>query len=363
MKILFKFGLIMMLLLSGCQQSNKHIEPQPTPVEPKPEEPIDSKPIEPELYGTTELVKELAQRFMNHETEIDISTFDDPVDVILYSASEASTQNPMIMDFPVTYIENENPNILKVNYSFTKEELVEKRQKVWDKVTELVKTLDYESPNNYQKSVWLFDTITNLVEYDMDSYYELNNVNTSTGISNPDAHNAYGAFIKNLAVCEGYANAYAILSRAIGLETVVVNGTITQSNELHAWNRSNFDGDWVITDPTWGDKMSKDYNYLNRGLSFFENERTENMYGNRADLKSWPSTSDDYRMTKVENLIVTTEEAKELITKLNEQGAEQIYFEISDIEPESFTTWLLEHNILQNYPYFISTEKTIQLNK
>ena len=216
--------------------------------------------------------------------------------------------------------------------------------------------------STYQKSKWVYETVINLTQYDYDSFYDLSSENPTITEQDFDAHSAYGSLIKNLAVCEGYANAYTILGRAIGLEVMTVNGTILSSGDMHAWNRTNFDGDWVITDPTFGDMGLVDYSYLNRSQSALI-DRQESMYGNRADLKTWPSLSDDYRYAKQEGLIYTTKEAQNIILEGLTTKPDFIYLEITDYDEEQFSQWLIENHIHDTYSAFFSGLDAVILSK
>lgn len=61
--------------------------------------------------------------------------------------------------------------------------------------------------------------------------------------------------IKNrYAVCEGFANAYAAMTRYCGIPAKVFSGTGTSSTgtqEAHAWNNILYNNKWYLADPTW----------------------------------------------------------------------------------------------------------------
>lgn len=58
---------------------------------------------------------------------------------------------------------------------------------------------------------------------------------------------------RRMAVCQGYANLYAALARAVGLKAKVITGTAFTGKEWagHAWNEVLVDGEWQIVDSTW----------------------------------------------------------------------------------------------------------------
>ncbi len=71
------------------------------------------------------------------------------------------------------------------------------------------------------------------------------------------AHDAYGALVDHVAVCEGYARAFEYLCRSVGIQTLYVHGASinpsTGATEGHAWNIVQIDGQYYHTDATWDD--------------------------------------------------------------------------------------------------------------
>ena len=68
-----------------------------------------------------------------------------------------------------------------------------------------------------------------------------------------DAHTAYGALCENTAVCEGYAEAYALLLELCGIPNQLVMG-IDRIGEHHVWNLVQIDDAWYHVDVTWDDR-------------------------------------------------------------------------------------------------------------
>ena len=79
------------------------------------------------------------------------------------------------------------------------------------------------------------------------------------------AHEAAGALLDGLAVCDGYAKAFKLLCDKMGIPCVIVAGTAKQngSEEPHAWNYVQMeDGLYYAVDLTWnddGELASTDY--------------------------------------------------------------------------------------------------------
>jgi hypothetical protein len=74
-----------------------------------------------------------------------------------------------------------------------------------------------------------------------------------------NAHNAYGALLEGIAVCEGYAKAFQYLLYQVGIMNTVVSGTSmipgTSTPENHAWNLVLIDGEYYYVDLTWDDQQ------------------------------------------------------------------------------------------------------------
>lgn len=73
-----------------------------------------------------------------------------------------------------------------------------------------------------------------------------------------NAHNAYGALVEGIAVCEGYAEALQCLLHATGIQSLIAMGSSinpgTGTPEGHAWNVVRIDGNYYHTDLTWNDQ-------------------------------------------------------------------------------------------------------------
>lgn len=72
--------------------------------------------------------------------------------------------------------------------------------------------------------------------------------------NHPNAHNAYGALVQNLAVCEGIAKAYSLVLQYFGIRSMVVSGKAGGSFMLranHAWNIVEFEKEFYHCDITW----------------------------------------------------------------------------------------------------------------
>lgn len=92
----------------------------------------------------------------------------------------------------------------------------------------------------YEKELYIHDTLAQMVTY-----------NEST-----HAHNAYGALVEGVAVCEGYAEAFQYLLHRAGIWSFIVTGN---AGGPHAWNMVRIDGAYYHVDLTWNDQNSDTY--------------------------------------------------------------------------------------------------------
>lgn len=126
---------------------------------------------------------------------------------------------------------------------------------------------DWHGRGEYECSILINDYLVDTIAYNPEA---------------PNAHNLYGAFIDQQAVCDGYALAYKYLADGLSMDNFVITGSayddeatlvanqeqIASMSELelldwnsgyrHAWNAVRIDGKWTYTDSTYNDPVSLD---------------------------------------------------------------------------------------------------------
>lgn len=106
-----------------------------------------------------------------------------------------------------------------------------------------------KSMTDYDKALALHDVVCANLVYDNSQSLEW-------------IHTAYGAFVKKLAVCDGYSKAYQYLLNKAGIDSHIATGW--SKGEGHAWNLVKLDGEWYYTDVTWDDsEYGIFYEYFN----------------------------------------------------------------------------------------------------
>ncbi len=99
-----------------------------------------------------------------------------------------------------------------------------------------------------------------------------------TSSANNDSFTSYGALVKGLAVCSGYAGAFRDLAVASGLEVMNVSGLGYDGMGTwggHEWNLVRLDGEWYQVDVTFEDTCRGDLDGTNGFPNLFINMTDE----------------------------------------------------------------------------------------
>lgn len=128
-----------------------------------------------------------------------------------------------------------------VHYLDTKENIRQQKEEFEQAVSIALEQID-SSLKPMEKALAVHDYLALNCEYDYERYLQ-NNV--------PEiSHSAYGALVNRVAVCDGYADAFAyLMEEELGIPCDVVSS----SSMAHAWNMVSIDGNWYHVDVTWDD--------------------------------------------------------------------------------------------------------------
>ena len=254
---------------------------------PKPDFSEDLKAGFYKPNGPNKLVRYLAQEILEGKLTIDIMSLKEKfplTDVtsieLVEAALDAASQNPQISLFLY-------PSLLMGEnrigyYSYKSEaELLERRNALEEKVIELLGDTDLSGLSDYDKSLLVHDLVLKTTVYDyevFDLILENDEWTQESWDRMQEASNAYGALILGKAVCGGYAQAYALLAKAVGLEVYYVEGMVDYNGEeiIHAWNRVKIEDQWLVVDTTWDDiETPNPYMWLNQPTSIAYTDREE----------------------------------------------------------------------------------------
>lgn len=117
--------------------------------------------------------------------------------------------------------------------------------KLYDKTVEITDEIIEPDMTDYEKELAIHDYIVKNCQYGYVDY------------SQEYAYRAYGVLVQGKAVCNGYAEAMALLLSCVDVENYIMVGeACSEGNwELHAWNAVCLDGQWYQVDATWNDPL------------------------------------------------------------------------------------------------------------
>lgn len=123
------------------------------------------------------------------------------------------------------------------------------------RIKDLVASLTKDARDDEEAFLAIYKYITSTIKYD---HASLNNGSYVT-----KDYNAINTLLNSTAVCEGYANLLAAMSRAYGIRTKVIFGQakIATGYGAHAWNEVLINDEWKFVDSTW-DAGRKNQPYL-----------------------------------------------------------------------------------------------------
>lgn len=130
----------------------------------------------------------------------------------------------------------------------------EMKSKLDSVVEEIVnKAKGYES--DYEKALYVHDYLVKECEYDYNNY--ILGETKGEEYVNQLVYTAYGCLVDKNCVCAGYANAYSLIMKELGIECGVISGVGYNSLGVggHAWNYINLDEEYYLVDVTWDDPI------------------------------------------------------------------------------------------------------------
>jgi transglutaminase-like putative cysteine protease len=205
-----------------------------------------------DVFGSNEFTRYIAGHMLNGAGSIDVSSFlDDPSQPSLdEAAQEAVKQNPMLSLAVETYLPEDDR--LYVVYREDHETTEAVRSEILDIAESVVGEITTADMGDAEKATAINQWIVDNIEYD---YEALDALQASGGYAPPGHEmrewDTRGALLDKMVVCGGYADAFNLLAREAGLESVYVSGDV--SSGAHAWNHVKIDGEWKAIDTTWND--------------------------------------------------------------------------------------------------------------
>jgi transglutaminase/protease-like cytokinesis protein 3 len=128
---------------------------------------------------------------------------------------------------------------------------VEKMNLALDKAAnKIVLAVKESSDNQYSTLINIYKYLQKNVQYDNKEF----NAVVKGKIKNVASHNAYGAIINKLAVCDGFSSAFSLLVQKLGFKCMLVFGRSAYTSAAlsnHAWNIIKVRNQYYHFDITW----------------------------------------------------------------------------------------------------------------
>lgn len=204
-------------------------------------------------------------------------------------------------------------------------------EQLYKKVDTILDMIIKPGMSDYEKELVIHDYIVLNCKYGYVDY------------SKEYAYRAYGALVQGTAVCNGYAEAMALLLSCVGVENDFMTGTA--DGELHAWNRVCLDGKWYQVDATWDDPLPDrgffaGHAYFNVTDDIMDDRHTWNEESFEA------CDSMDYNYFERNNLICDFQGFKTAVTNTARKNATGII----EVAVTDYDDTLYNMQFLQNVP-------------
>lgn len=209
--------------------------------------------------GTTELSRYLASCLLKGMESITVEEIEKRPDeeALTDAFYEAYFQNPLIPAVKQLTI-SQSGEMVSVSYEESAIERAEKQRELIEEVKFVAGELMEEGMSDVDKVLAVNSYLCDNVAYDVGAAEQ----SMAGEGAFTDSMTPYGALINHRGVCLGYAGAFKLLAQEMGLESIVVTGTLN-GNQNHAWNKVKIDGKWCVVDVTSNDGQDMKNVFLN----------------------------------------------------------------------------------------------------
>lgn len=223
----------------------------------------------------------------NFEMDVDVSAYNIPQDKMWTEIYHVLNAHPELFYVTVTsaYYNRDTGTVATYVFTYigTKDTIAAETARFQAEADKAVDYVD-DTMSQYEKALAIHDYIILNCEYDEENF----DADTVPG----ESHSAYGALVKKIAVCDGYAKAYQyIMSEKLGIDCQIV----TSDAMGHAWSLIKIDGSWYHADLTWDDPV---YDCIGRVYHEFfllsDNEISDSEH-NHHDWKVEDENGDDIK--------------------------------------------------------------------
>lgn len=172
-------------------------------------------------------------------------------------------------------------------------------QKLYESVVDILDKTVSDTMSDYEKELAIHDYIVQSCKYGYTDY------------SKEYAYRAYGCLVQKMAVCNGYAEAMALLLSCVGIDNDIVTGT--GNDELHAWNIVKINGEWYHVDSTWDDPLPDRGSFVGHAYFNVTDAVMDDAHTwNQNDTETCVATADNYFVKN--NRVCTYGDMKNIVT-------------------------------------------------
>ncbi len=252
--------------------------------------------------------KLLEDAVLNHRRDCDVSRIGWKTD-IMHVLTSVLSDHPEIIYFNRTLLRT-NASLFSKRVTFTGTISTrienEREKRLAEKLNDAVFEIDKNARTDREIIQGISEYLQRTVTYDLK---ELSSMSYWRGSKSPDSHNAYGALVNNLAVCDGFASAFSLIANEFGFRNMLVEGKSNYNNTRnvdHAWNIVEFEGAFYHLDVTWdqsGFTMFNEYPYFYFGLT-----DDEIAIDHEWDFRTTPTCNEDKLSYYIHNKLVAYSE-------------------------------------------------------
>ena len=162
-------------------------------------------------------------------------------------------------------------------------------------VSELLEELALDGYSDYAKVKAVYDWMADNISYAMDYQTNPQDIN----------HTAYGAIIRRVCVCQGYAVLFYRLMCTLGIDCRLISGIGNGGG--HAWNIVKLGDLYYDLDVTWASTAHNKPAFFLRGTDYFDDHDPDDEYDSAEFYAVYPLSPDDYLPTEDDYKISVTD--------------------------------------------------------
>ncbi len=136
---------------------------------------------------------------------------------------------------------------IKPVYLFPQEEMPAQRQRLKNTISAFATKVSELYQDPLEQMLYLHDSFAAKCEYDTEVANKAGEVELTA--EEARSFHAYGLFFNDIAVCQGYAQAFYAICQELGYQVSYCR------NNSHIWNYIKLDGEWYQMDVTWDDPV------------------------------------------------------------------------------------------------------------